>query len=198
MFGQQNMFPGMFSRPSPEDLRALLMSLKPSVRTIICRSWECKQKHFFNPDGTPRSNPGAFDREALRYRLRRHYTDRPNSVSSFDRAHHDWPQLLPWPMTADMTPPWESSASADDDQALPVDLRQQVPLFPVIALPDESGATRRCQLVLRADGVVAARVISGMVAVISVIVTMDGLDGKVDGVIHWCRVLIDAARVVHL
>ena len=187
--GQSHMFPQ--PKPSPSECLTRLQSIPPIDRLIIERAWECALDRYAH-NKTP-----ALQQVELKQRIRAKYKpDKPYSGSSWDRAHREYPELLPWPISYGQRPPWEGVA-LDADPVEPA-REDQAPVG-VLVLPEgtvfESADGQRvaarhlnvlCNGVLRWPlGIVAAGFASFLL--------LDGMDGKYDHVIHWCWVFAESA-----
>jgi hypothetical protein len=181
-FRQPTMFPELRLELSP---RQLLESLPLHERKIIERVWECAAHHY-------RYTRVRFERVDLEGLLKDLFHDRPRSLSSFDRAHHRHPLLLPWPIEHGMQRPWEHV----DEQAVVLKADDQIAAGQLVFdqsgayVQDAGGGLRRAKLIAAPNGVVTWTVPS-LAAAVSGFSMLDGLDGKWDGVIHWCHVLTD-------
>ena len=134
------------------------------------------------------------------------------SESTVTRICNDYPTLCPKPkyLRRGIRPPWEAHPELLDKyrQALQLELP---PVEPIVA-DDEvipfSLEARSGEQTVQIEGVAApdGKIIQSslrlrdlgcpaVAAVYACVLLMDGMDGKWDGVIHWCRVLLAAANV---
>ena len=179
------MFPDLRTHPTPAQLYERLQSLPRLKRLIIERVWDCAKHHYRDT----KTQLTVADLEVL---LRDLYFDQPKSLKSYSRAHSEYPDLLPWPITYGMRPPWESDEAEPElvdraaDQMRNGQLYFTETAFEVIA---SSGARTHAQLVIAPDGSVRARLLMNVLAAVFTVIALDIRDGKPDGVIHWCVVL---------
>lgn len=179
------MFPELRRRLTPAEYRTRLETLPEGERLIIIRVWECADRYYKNS-----STVYDMDREELRLRLRR-YPDGPTSLSSVDRAHHRHPDLLPWPIKRGMRPPWaEIEPELEPITRAPADGVSGTQLALIDVVDPTGGKKTKAALVVRENGQVYARLMAAMTGMAATIVMMDGLDGKIDQIVHWCRFLL--------
>lgn len=180
---------------SPRHYRDLLEACPD--RKIIERVWECALHHH----GTTRAPFTITDLDVL---LKDLFNDRPNSVSSYSRAHVKHPLLLPWPIERGMRPPWEG---VEPDEAAIVVVDQDRAALGQLGT-DEDGVlyagghpveVNGDPVEITEDGLLRVRLsralhvlrnprLTMVAAGFVVYPVLDGADGRYDGIVHWCHV----------
>lgn len=172
------------------------------IPDIVVRIWKAVGRHY---DTGTRLMP---TREMI-VRLLAEDADKPASLSTVDRARRDFPDLLPWPIKRGQQPPWltrpdmliehhplGSVASADGllSDSTQLHLRWEASdehgrRQTVEAVTDEHGVLRLVTRWRDTTATVAAALASfGLLDLLS--------DGRLDGVVHWCRLLERAAHIL--
>jgi hypothetical protein len=183
-FDQPHMFPELRLELTPRALRDQLETLPLHERKIIERAWECVDRHY-------RATRTRLERFDLEHFLK-DYIDKPKSLSSFDRAHRKYPLLLPWPIEYGMVRPWEQP------DVTPLVMKPEDEIAAGQLILDEHGAyvlepngvKRPARLIAGSNGTVMWMT-SSVAAAVSGFALLDGMDGKLDGAIHWCHVLAE-------
>jgi hypothetical protein len=186
------MFPDLRRHPSPRQLAQALDRLPEGERAIILRTWDCADHHY-------RHTKLPFDQAQLGALLER-YPDKPKSLASFDRAHRKYPLLLPWPIKRGDKPPWIEDTPIDDQQVM-LTRRDQIDVgqmfyLPPVEVEDELGTKRLARLIIDRSGAVRGALLSAA-AMLSGFCLLDAMDGKLDGIIHWCAVLAEWQVIWH-
>lgn len=118
------------------------------------------------------------------------------SQTTFERARKEFPALIPKPSTLrkGMRPPW-----VDDPRLLEAFVPQGVTLPLPFVLDDEQIETPllrvgQHEIILLKGGMVRWRPLSAVAAALAVVPLLDLVsDGKLDGVIMWCHLLLPRA-----
>jgi len=118
----------------------------------------------------------------------------PASVEYIRQRRLKHPDLLPWPIRRGQRPPWLHEALLPIDEA-------PVVLAPTDTLHLTTLEGNTVEVIVGEDGLLhlvrkwSGGMTSGLVAALTAFIWLDAVDGHIDRVIHWCRVL---AGVAHL
>lgn len=113
----------------------------------------------------------------------------PSSPSTVERARREYPEYLPWPMHRYMRPPWEDQPV----QLWPEDCADPSgEILYLQRLDDAGNPSGTVPLLISPNGIVRAisRVPESLTAAAAMLsggMLLDGLDGRLDSVLHWCR-----------
>lgn len=178
------------------------------IPTIVQRIFCARDLHFKRKPYATR-----FTREECSTLLHYESFGRPEwkglawSLASIDRARDLFPKLLPWPLTRWTPRPWEQQvvesaplaelqpddAVADGEHLLLKAFDEQGKVRIVEAVADfESGMLR---LVKHLPPHSAASLVA---AAFAAWLVLDGLDGRFDAIVHWCRVFAHIPLFIHL
>ena len=117
----------------------------------------------------------------------------PASVETIRRARKTFPDLLPWPIKRGQLPPWRTKPELLEKliDATPLELKAP----DVLHLQTLEGVT--VEVSMGADGVYRivrwmGGIAGAVAAACAAMLVLDGMDGHLDHVIHWCLLLAKA------
>lgn len=116
----------------------------------------------------------------------------PWSISTIERARRDYPEYLPykWPLHRWEQRPW----AKDDDDDQFGDQGPDGGSFLMLPLRDAAGNEIEVPVRTEPNGVIRVlksmpETVSAAAAILSGGLILDGMDGRADTIIHWCRVI---------
>jgi hypothetical protein len=145
--------------------------------------------------------PVRLTQRMIAERLERRHPDQPCGLRTVQRAFHDYRKtLLPWPVWRGQRPPWEPQPEQVDEAVDPTPIAPQVADHLWLEAFDEHGEPHTVEAAIGPDGILrviadrAQRLTALIAAAYAAVVLLDSMDGHVDHVIHWCRVI---SAVIH-
>jgi len=122
--------------------------------------------------------------------LQRRNPSLPGGFRTVQRAFHDHPQWLKWPILSGQRPPWEPAPTAPEGGGKVIDSE---PLA-LRSIDLVSGDGRMVAVTVDEQGFLhLARwkdaLLTLAAGLATTVVVLDGMDGHIDHVIHWCRVM---------
>jgi hypothetical protein len=161
---------------------------------IVVRIWQAARRHYAT--GTHRT----MTRIQLVKQLEAD-PGKPASTSTVDRARHDYPKFLPWPIKRGQLPPWETQPEilADLTDATPP-VTTTTEIHRIVEFGDD-GTFHEVQVISDSNGLLrlashVRHILPALIAGTFGFVLIDVMsDGRADGLIRWCMLLGQCMRI---